>query len=157
MNGLLSSWTDATWFFKLPFRDNLLVSNFQFEQILSIMNCFNMLFHFEINYSHKLKIGIAYFLHELMQHPFENNYMYKFNVFSKQQRIGSGRKIWEIWYRDESLRCVCALRIVAIIHGIFCQDWPWRQEMQLTSVASINSKRQHLKSCHSMYIRTVSS
>ena len=61
MDGLLSSWTDATWFFKLPFRDNLLVSNFQFEQILSIMNCFNVFFHFETNYSHKLKIWMAPF------------------------------------------------------------------------------------------------
>ena len=145
-------------FEKIYGNPDLLVTNFKFERLLSIMNCFNMLFHFEINYSHKLQIWMAYFLHELMQHPFENKFhIWIFTYFHNNKKFGSGRKIWEIWYRDESLRCVCALRIVAIIHGIFCQDWPWRQEMQLTSVASINSKRQHLKSCHSIYIRTVSS
>ena len=107
MNGLLSSWTDATWFFKLPFRDNLLVSNFQFEQILSIMNCFNVFFHFETNYSHKLKIWMAPFWSWtvstccfILKSTIVTNWKfewfisfmnwcntYKFCLFSKQQRI----------------------------------------------------------------------
>ena len=143
-----------------------IVTNFKFEWLVSIMNSFNMLFHGTLlrsiivtNLTFERLISFMNWCNTLLRTTI---CMYKFHIliftyFHNNKKFGSGRKIWAIWYRDESLRCVCALRIVAIIHGIFCQDWPWRQEMQLTSVASINSKRQHLKSCHSIYIRTVSS
>ena len=160
------------------------VTNFKFELLVSIINCFSMLFHGTLFEKVYTKPWMACFHHEIFQHvvswdSFEiniwmlisfmnwcntllrttvcTNFTFESSrIFKITKKFGSGRKNWEIWCRDESLRCVCALRIVAIIHGIFCQDWPWRQEMQLTSVASINSKRQHLKSCHSIFIRTVS-
>ena len=128
------------------------VTNFKFELLVSIINCFSMLFHgtlFEKVYtkpwmacfhhelfqhvvswdSFEINIWIAYFFHKLMQHPFENNCMYKFHIWIFTY-FQNNKKVWK---QKDKLRNLMSWRILEMCLCIKdCGNYSWDFLSRLT-------------------------